>query len=124
MTDGFTTDPNQALQALLSSGANSSPFAPNSRYYGLPTAAFVLPGGRSVAYVLRRFIPPPQRYTLLQEHSVRQGDRLDNLAAQYLGDPEAFWRICDANAALRPDDLTETPGRWLRITLPVELSSG
>ena len=47
-----------------------------------------------------------------------QGDRLDNITAQYLGDPEQFWRICDANDAMRPDELTETIGRRLRITLP------
>ena len=47
-----------------------------------------------------------------------EGERLDNIAAQYLGDPEQFWRICDANGAMRPDELTETVGRRLRITLP------
>ena len=36
-----------------------------------------------------------------------QGDRLDNIAARYLGDPEQFWRICDANGAMRPDELTD-----------------
>ena len=44
--------------------------------------------------------------------------RLDNLAAEYLGDPEQFWRICDANGVLRPDELTDTIGRRIRITLP------
>ena len=47
-----------------------------------------------------------------------QGDRLDNLAARYLGDPEQFWRLCDANGAMRPDELTQTSARRLRITLP------
>ena len=28
-----------------------------------------------------------------------QGERLDNVAAQYLGDPTLFWRLCDANNA-------------------------
>ena len=120
----MTTDPNQALQALLTAGAASSPYAPDSRYHGLPIAAADLPDGRVVACVARRFIPPPERFALLQEHEVHQGDRLDGLAARYLGDPLAFWRICDANAALRPDDLTATPGRRLRITLPDTLSGG
>ncbi|MFL5804527.1 MAG: hypothetical protein ACJ8CR_22625 [Roseiflexaceae bacterium] len=40
------------------------------------------------------------------------------LPAGYLDDPEQFWRICDANRAMRPDELTETVGRRLRITLP------
>ena len=37
--------------------------------------------------------------------------------AQYLGDPEQFWRICDANDAMRPDDLTAEVGR--RLLIPV-----
>jgi len=49
---------------------------------------------------------------------VTQSDRLDNLAARYLGDPELFWRICDANAATVPDDLTDTIGERILITLP------
>jgi hypothetical protein len=118
------TDPNQALQALLTASATTSPFGPNSRYHGLPTATYVMPDGRTVVYVRRRFILPPERFALLQEHEVYQGDRLDVLAAHYLGDPQAFWRICDANVAIRPDELTETPGRRLRITLPGTLSGG
>jgi hypothetical protein len=55
---------------------------------------------------------------LLQEYTVVEGDRLDNVAAKFIGDPEQFWQICDANAAMRPDELTETIGRRLRITLP------
>ena len=39
-------------------------------------------------------------------------------SAQYLGDPEQFWRLCDANRALRPQELTDTIGKKLRITLP------
>ena len=53
-----------------------------------------------------------------EEHAVVQGDRLDNLAGLYLGDPALFWRLCDANRAMRPEELTETVGRQLRITLP------
>jgi hypothetical protein len=35
-----------------------------------------------------------------------------------LGDPCFFWRLCDANNAMRPQDLTSTIGRDLKITLP------
>jgi hypothetical protein len=59
-----------------------------------------------------------ENFALLQEHVVMEGERLDNITAQYVGDPEQFWRICDANRAMRPDGLTATPGRRLRITLP------
>ena len=47
---------------------------------------------------------------MLFEHTVTQGERLDNITFQYLGDPEQFWRVCDANGAVRPDELTETTG--------------
>jgi len=59
----------------------------------------------------------------LQEHVVKQNERLDNITARYMGDPEQFWRICDANAAMRPDELTKTIGRRLRITLPEGIPS-
>ena len=36
-----------------------------------------------------------------------QGDRLDLITARTLGDPEQFWRVCDANDALDPAELTD-----------------
>ena len=112
-------DPNQAVQAaLLPGGTTVSAFAPTSRYYGIATSTWLTPDGRVIIYVQRRLLPPPERFALLQEHVVTQGERLDNITATYLGDPEQFWRLCDANGAMRPDELTETVGRRLRITLP------
>jgi hypothetical protein len=108
-------DPVQALLAQTS--LKTTLFAPTSRYYGLDTTA-ILQQGRPVAYVLRRFVPPPERFQLLQQHTVMQGDRLDNIAAKYLGDPTLFWQLCDANGAMRPWELVETVGRKLRITMP------
>ena len=93
-------------------------FPPTSRYYNIETATLKTPNGLTVIYLTRRFVPSPERFSLLQEHEVVQGDRLDNITARYLGDPEQFWRVCDANGAMRPDELTETIGRRLRITLP------
>jgi hypothetical protein len=93
-------------------------FPPTSRYYGLAIKTFQGKDGKSLVYVSRRFLPNPASMTVLQEHEVREGDRLDNLAASLLGDPEQFWRIADANGAMRPDELTETEGRRLVITLP------
>ena len=46
------------------------------------------------------------------------GDRLDSLAARYLGDPELYWLLADANGVLRPDELLEEAGRRIAITLP------
>ncbi len=109
------TDP---LRALLDAGVlKSNLFPPTSRYHGIDTASLETADGRSVIYLRRRFLPAPERFMLLQEHTVTEGDRLDNLAAQYLGDPEQFWRICDANGAMRPEELTESIGRRLRIAL-------
>jgi hypothetical protein len=48
---------------------------------------------------------------------VQQGDRLDAISARHTGDAEQWWRIADANGAVRPDELVEAPGRALRITL-------
>lgn len=90
----------------------------NSRYQGIPTAVFDTPDGKTIIYLSRRFVPPPERFALLQEHTVVERDRLDNISAHYLGDSELFWRICDANRAMRPDTLTETIGNRIRITLP------
>ena len=92
--------------------------AVTSRYHDVETATLEVAEGKTIVYLRRRFVPPPERFELLQEHTVTQGDRLDNVTTRYLNDPEAFWRVCDANNAMRPNELTETIGRRLRITLP------
>jgi len=107
------------IQAFMQANSLVTPlFPPESRYHGIAAAQYRQPDGTTVAYLKRRFIPPPENFSLLQEHLVTAGDRLDNLAAQYIGDPTQYWRICDANGAMRPAELTETPGIRLRITLP------
>ena len=107
------------LETLLAQGATSAPrFAPNSRYYTTATSMLVTPDGRMIPYLKRRFVPAPERFATVSEHGVVSGDRIDLLAATYLGDPEIYWQLCDANGAMRPDELTETVGTRLRITLP------
>ena len=95
-----------------------TPFGPASRYASTATTALVGPDGRAIAYLRRRFVPPAERFALLVEHTVQDGERPDTIAAQYLDDPEAFWRVCDANNVIAPNELTDTVGRRLRITLP------
>jgi hypothetical protein len=97
---------------------NSLLFPPTSRYHAIGTTTFTTSEGREIVHLKRRFVPPPERFSLLHEHVVVQGDRLDNITALYLNDPLQFWRICDANAAMNPPDLTADIGRRLRITLP------
>jgi nucleoid-associated protein YgaU len=101
-----------------------STYPRTSRYSGIDTAVYVQPDGTEVPYLRRRLLPPPQRLTDLTEHVVSAGDRPDLLAFRYLGDAEQWWRIADANPVLDPDDLTATPGRRLRITLPDGVPGG
>ena len=93
-------------------------FPINSRYYNFATVALETPDGKQIVYLRRRFVPPPERFDLLAEHTVSEGERLDNITALYMGDAEQFWRVCDANGVIRPEELTETVGRKIRITLP------
>lgn len=107
------------FQNLFQPGAlTTSNFAPNSRYYGGAPATWQAADGTLHIYLRRRFIPPPESYADLTEHTIVQGDRTDNLTAQYLGDPEQFWRVADPNNVIDPNELTATIGRRIRITLP------
>ena len=92
-------------------------FATTSRYLRIETATVTLPDGRIAAYKRRRFVPQAESLAQLAELTVAQGDRLDVIASRTLGDPEQFWRICDANDALDPADLA-APGRALRVPVP------
>jgi hypothetical protein len=87
----------------------------SSRYHGGETATFERADGVTIIYLRRRFLPPVSQRPASQEHRVVVGDRLDNLAALYLGDPLLFWRIAEANNAMQAESLTARPGRLLRI---------
>jgi len=109
-------DPKKAF--MQASGLEIPVFPANSRYAGIATTTWTRADGVTVSYVKRRFIPKPENFATLQDHMVEESDRLDNIAAKYFSDPEQYWRICDGNAAMRPDELIDTVGRKLRITLP------
>jgi hypothetical protein len=93
-------------------------FEPTSRYYELEDAEHTLPDGRIVVYKRRRFVPKPESLETLVEVRVEQGDRIDRITAQTLGDPLQFWRIYDANVLFHPSELTEEIGRVVRIPIP------
>ncbi len=116
------SDPLQRLLQLQ--GIESRVFPPNSRYHGIEIASREGADGEPVVYLRRRFVPPPEALAILRTHRVESGDRLDNLAAALLGDPELFWRLADANRALHPEELTERVGRRLRVTLPEGVPGG
>lgn len=93
-------------------------FTHTSRYYSIETVTLTSSAGRGIAYKRRRFLPHPEKMQILAEVTVNQGDRLDNITAKSLGDPEHFWRVCDINNAMNPGDLTAEIGRKLNIPLP------
>jgi hypothetical protein len=118
---------NYPLQTLIQMGlVPAVTFPTDSRYYGSSTLSYTAPNGQSFTYLARRFVPQPgaPNYATIAQHTVNQGDRLDLLAAKYLGDPLIFWLLCDANGAIRPNDLVQTPGTVLNITMPQGVPGG
>jgi nucleoid-associated protein YgaU len=119
-----------ALAAMIQSAAGTgAPTNPSSRYYGDAVEQMTTPAGTDnagtvVAYLSRRIIPQPGVYPQTQKYTVVAGDRIDNLAARYLGDPILFWMILDANGAMDPDELTATPGRVILIPLVSGIPTG
>jgi hypothetical protein len=105
-------------ELLAPSGLRATLFPPTSRYHGVDVATRTGADGQPVAYLRRRFCPQPEELATLREHVVSEGERLDNVAAQHLGDPLLFWRLCDANRALDPAELLAVAGRRLRVALP------
>ncbi len=93
-------------------------FEQTSRYYAIEQVIFTGADGREIGYVRRRFLPDAASAVVLAEHTVTQDERLDQITAHYLGDPEQFWRLCDANNAMNPEELTAQIGRKLVIPLP------
>jgi hypothetical protein len=93
-------------------------FEPSSRYYPLATTSYKKADGQEITYVRRRMLPPAALLSTLVEVTVTDGDRLDLIAARTLGDAQQFWRICDAQNAMNPPDLTAAPGRVLRVPIP------
>lgn len=115
------------LQAMMQLGLLPPvSFPTDSRYYGSAVLQYTAPNGDVIPYLARRIVPQPgaANFATLAQHTMHQGDRLDLIAAKYLGDPLMAWLICDANGAIRPHDLVATPGRVLAITAPQGVPGG
>lgn len=93
-------------------------FEHTSRYHRLESVTHITPEGREIVYKRRRFIPPGREMALLQEVTVTEDERLDLITSRTIGDPEQYWRVCDANDAMNPAELTGEPGRVLRVPVP------
>jgi hypothetical protein len=81
----------------------------------MPDAVHVDPFAREIVYKRLRLIPPPG--LAVQGQLVARGDRLDLIAFRFYRDPEQFWRLCDGNTAMRPNDLVAELGRRLVVPL-------
>jgi hypothetical protein len=115
---GSTPAPADPVAAFLPGGLPQTvSFPPTSRYSGVPLAVTEV-NGREVRHLTRRFVPGPERFAAIDEHVVTEGERPDTMAAARLGDPELFWRLCDANNVLHPSELVDEIGRRIRVTLP------
>lgn len=88
-----------------------------SRYASIATASYTTADGRSIRYVLRRWLPPGTALPVLAEVALQPRERLDLLTHRTLGDPLQYWRIADANEAISPFELEED-GRVVRIPVP------
>lgn len=91
-------------------------FQTNSRYIDIDNKSTQTEDGKTTLYKKRRFLPKASDMIFVQEISIAKGDRLDNIATRFIGDPEQFWRICDSNNILHPLELTNNPGRTIRVT--------
>jgi hypothetical protein len=115
------TDP---VQMLIDAGAIPvSPFGPSSRYANVVIARYSFPADGSgenntVAYAVRRFIPQARDIPVATWHTLRAGERIDHLAAHYLGDVELTWRVADANLVTDMLQMGTEPGERVAIPFP------
>ena len=87
-------------------------FFRGSRYETVATTSLLDERGRELRYKVVRIIHETEpRFG----YAVAAADRLDTIAFDVFHDPERFWRICDANRAMWPADLTSRPGLVIGI---------
>jgi len=92
-------------------------FETSSRYINIEDTILER-DGKKIAYKRRRFLPELDDMVFLQEITITGDDRLDRLAVRITGDPEQYWRICDANNIMHPLEITSEPGSIIRIARP------
>jgi hypothetical protein len=97
-------------------------FPPNSRYYSVAIRTRTASDGTVQSFVARRIIPAMERYRPLAKHRTVVDERIDGVADEAFGDPEQYWRICDANGDAEPATATQPLGRLLIVPLPLEIA--
>ena len=106
---------NEIAKLLAPITQGTAPFPPDIRHHGAPMKVALLPDGREVRYVGRRFTPSSERIEISGVHNVQAGDRLDLLGARYFGNPTQGWKILDANQVLDPRRALSETGSRLAI---------
>ncbi|WP_255954122.1 hypothetical protein [Streptomyces odontomachi] len=95
------------------------PYPRSSRYHDAEIGVHTQPDGTEVRYTKRRLLPPLDAAADgTVPHTVSEGERPDLLAQRYLGAPDQWWQIADANPVLDPHELTAEPGRTIDVPLP------
>jgi hypothetical protein len=84
-------------------------FFPGSRYEKTGTYRVVRRDGTQITAVKLPVPPRPELVQLRGYHPRLDGQRLDHIANNYVADPTAFWRLCDAANAVVPDALAARP---------------
>ncbi|NIM95757.1 MAG: hypothetical protein GTO18_18815 [Anaerolineales bacterium] len=90
-------------------------FFKGSRYAAVGEHTITDKDGRVIRYKKIRFIQGANTHI---SHTLAQGERLDHIAHSFYKEPDQFWRICDANVALWPDELLEEVGTGILIPIP------
>ena len=91
---------------------------PGSRYAPVEQVETVLPDGRTIVHLRRRFVPRPETLSTVAHHRLADGERIDHIAATTIGDPTAWWQLADANGVTDPEDLVRQPDAVLRVSYP------
>ncbi len=79
-------------------------FDKKSRYAESKTYTVTDHRGRTVTVVV---VPERTEEVSIGSHILKQGQRIDHLAAKYIEDPAGYWRICELNGQMLPEALTE-----------------
>lgn len=86
---------------------------PESRYAKSTVYPIVNSNGRTIMIVSTPDAPADE---LLGFYRRREGERIDHLAAAYLGDGAQYWRMCELADVMVPDALAEAR----EIPIPVK----
>jgi hypothetical protein len=123
MTNLFTSVANRRRRGeavVPRSKGEPTMFRRRCAYYRIRDSSLRRPDG-TVALTIRFRLPRGDSVDVWLSHVVAQGDRsITRYPARYPG----CWattgpQLCDANTAMRPDELTERLGRRLKIPLPL-----